>query len=181
MTAPQFIAANLRDHRSDLLRLNVEYMSWSFAEIDAFFGVRCAEVIGMDAPDYAASVVDKLCDRKPPEGIFYLIRCGDEFAGMGGLRGLTSEVAEIKRIYLQPAFRGAQLGERMLERLLADATKFGYQRVCLDSAPFMKAAHRLYEAAAFVDRAPYLGAEVPEFFHPQWRFMERPLASCGEA
>jgi GNAT superfamily N-acetyltransferase len=177
VTVPQFITANLRDHRAELLGLNVEYVSWVFAEVDAFFGVRCAQVVGMEAPEYVASVIDKMCDRTPPEGIFYLISCQGKFAGMGGLRGLTDEVAEIKRIYVRPGFRGARLGELMLERLLSDASQFGYKRICLDSAPFMKAAHRMYEAAAFVDRAPYSGAEVPEVFHPRWRFMERSLAT----
>jgi hypothetical protein len=45
----------------------------------------------------------------------------------------------------------------------------------------MKSAHRIYEAAGFVDREPYPNAEVPEVFHKCWRFMERPLASSGEA
>ena len=44
----------------------------------------------------------------------------------------------------------------------------------------MKAAHRLYEAAGFVDRHPYPEAEVPEVFHKGWRFMERPLRPRGE-
>ena len=39
----------------------------------------------------------------------------------------------------------------------------------------MKSAHRIYEAAGFTDREPYLDAEVPEAFHARWRFMERPL------
>src|SRR5437868_6870325 len=108
MTAPRFIAANLSDHRAELLALNVEYVSWVFAEVDAFFGIRCAQVVGMEAPDYVASVLDKICDRSPPEGVFYLISVHGQFAGMGGIRGLTADVAEIKRLYVRPLFRGAR-------------------------------------------------------------------------
>ncbi len=179
MTDHQFIAASLRDHRSELLDLNIAYVSWVFAEVDAFFGVCCAEVVGMEAPNYVFSVIEKICDHVPPEGIFYLISYQGEFAGMGGIHGLTAEVAEVKRIYVRPDFRGARLGELMLERLLRDASQFGYQRAYLESAPFMKAAHRIYEAAGFVDRAPYIEAEILEFFHPSWRFMECPLAIRG--
>ena len=72
-------------------------------------------------------------------------------------------------------FRGMRLGECVLERLLSDARVFGYKQVCLDSAPFMKAAHRVYENNGFVDRPPYEGVEVPSEFHDRWRFMERAL------
>lgn len=68
-----------------------------------------------------------------------------------------------------------KLGELMLNRLLADARAFGYQRVCLDTALFMKSAHRLHEANGFSDCPAYEGVEVPSEFHGRWRFMERAL------
>jgi GNAT superfamily N-acetyltransferase len=181
MTTPEFVTASLQEHRSDLLSLNVAYMSWVFAGIDKFFGVRRADVVGMDASDYVASVLDKLCGRSPPEGIFYLVKRQGQFSAMGGLRGLSADTAEVKRIYVHPESRGANLGELILERLLDDAAAFGYKRVYLESAPFMKSAHRIYEAAGFVDRAPYPEAEVPESFHERWRFMERDLGPRSES
>jgi GNAT superfamily N-acetyltransferase len=181
MSAPEFVKANVQEHRSDLLSLNVGYMSWLFGEVDKFFGVRLAEIIGMEASDYAASVLNKLCASSPPEGVFYLVKRHGQFSAMGGLRSLSADTAEIKRIYVHPESRGANLGAIILERLLHDAAAFGYKRVYLESAPFMTSAHRLYEAAGFTDRPPYLGAEVPEAFYERWRFMERPLASRSEA
>ena len=100
---------------------------------------------------------------------------------MGGLQGLASGAAEIKRVYVRPERRGAKLGELMLSRLMDDAARFGYRRVCRETAPFMKSAHRICEAAGFIDREPYLEAEVPQAFQSRWRFMERPLASHGDA
>jgi len=52
---------------------------------------------------------------------------------------------------------------------------FGYKQVCLDSAPFIKAAHRIYEDNGFVDRPHYEGVEAPPELHDRWRFMERAL------
>lgn len=175
MTAPNFVIANLHDHRSELLTLNVAYLSWVFAGVEGHFAVRPAEIIGMDVTQYVESVLDKICDHTPPEGIFYLVQQDGQFVGMGGLRGLTADLVEIKRIYVRPEFRGARLGEAILVRLMQDAARFGYKRVCLESAPFMKTAQRIYEAAGFVDRQPYPEAEVPEVFLKDWRFMERPL------
>lgn len=60
---------------------------------------------------------------------------------------------------------------------MADARTFGYMRVKLDTAPFMHAAHRLYESAGFRDCAPYAESEVPAFLHAKWRFMEKVLTT----
>jgi hypothetical protein len=40
----------------------------------------------------------------------------------------------------------------------------------------MTSAHRLYEAAGFVDIPAYADAEVPEALHHDWRFMRCKLS-----
>jgi GNAT superfamily N-acetyltransferase len=175
MTSPDFIIANIASHRSELIELNVEYVSWVMTGIEKEFGVPALEIVGMTAGEYVPTVIDKVCGDPPPTGVFYLLKVGNQLAGMGGLRSLRAGVAEIKRIYIRPGFRGMKLGERMLRRLLDDAKSFGYQSVCLDTAPFMKSAHRLYERNGFRDCPLYEGVEVPSGFHDRWRFMERPL------
>jgi len=175
VSSPQFIASDLARDRAELIELNIEYASWVFGEIASMFGIGADDIVGMSVRDYIPTVIDKVCGDTPPEGSFYLVRIGGELAGMGGLRRLDAARAEIKRVYFRPAFRGRKLGQLMLARLLADARSFGYAAVCLDTAPFMHAAHRLYEANGFFDRPPYDGVEVPSQFHAQWRFMERRL------
>jgi len=175
MTPPEFIIANVRCHLGQLTELNVEYVSWVFREIDRHFGVQFETIIGMSARDYVPTVIAKVCGKPPPEGVFYLVFVHGQLAGMGGLRGLSQARAEIKRIYIRPPFRGMGLGELVLNRLMSDASHFGYKSVCLDSAPFMKSAQRVYEKNGFVDRQPYDGVEVLLEFHSRWRFMERAL------
>jgi GNAT superfamily N-acetyltransferase len=175
MPPPEFIVANLGSHRDELIELNVEYVSWVFAEVNELFEVQLENIMGMSAREYVASALEKVCGKPPPEGVFYLIKVAGKLAGMGGLRGLNSRLSEVKRVYIRPQFRGASLGEQVLQRLLCDAREFGYDRAYLDTAPFMKSAHRLYEANGFVDRPPYEGVEVPSEFHARWRFMEREL------
>lgn len=171
----QFIPANVATHREELIQLNVEYLSWVFSGIENLFGVPADQVVGMPATDYVPGVIDKVCGDPPPKGNFYLVKVNDQLAGMGGFRCLRAGVAEIKRIYFRPEFRGMKLGEHMLGRLLADAKAFGYRSACLDTALFMTSAHRLYENNGFADCAAYEGVEVPAEFHQRWRFMERAL------
>ncbi len=176
----EFIAANVVSHRAELIQLNVEYLSWVFAGIEDLFKVPADQVVGMPASEYVPSVIDKVCGDPPPKGIFYLVKVDDKLAGMGGLRCLSDGVAEIKRIYFRPEFRGNKLGELTLSRLLSDAARFGYQSVCLDTALFMKSAHRLYEINGFQDCAAYEGVEVPAEFHDRWRFMSLALNPASE-
>lgn len=175
MTEPILIPADPAIHRAALLALNLEYMSWVFAEMALCFNTSVQEMIGMPVEQYVASALDKVCAAKPPHGVFYLLEVDGRFAAMGGLRPLEPGVAEIKRLYARPAFRGMQSGELLLNRLCADASRFGYHTVRLDSAPFMHAAHRLYGRHGFSACAPYAGTEVPAQFHPHWRFMQRAL------
>jgi GNAT superfamily N-acetyltransferase len=175
MPTQEFIVASVASHREELIQLNVEYLSWVFTEIESLFGVPVDEIVGMPIRDYVPTVIDKVCGDPPPKGIFYLVKADNQLAGMGGLRFLRPEMAEVKRVYIRPEFRGRKLGELTLHRLLDDAKAFGYKSVCLDTGVFMTAAQRLYEASRFTDCAAYDGVEVPEAFHSRWRFMERTL------
>ena len=175
MSRIEFIPADLSLHRGELLELNVEYVSWVLAEMEKLFAVPAGEILGMPAAEYVPTVLDKLCGAPPPVGVFYLVMVDQRLAGMGGLRSLGKANAEIKRIYCRQQFRGRGVGEQVLQRLLSDARAFGYENAVLDSALFMRSAHRLYESAGFVDRPPYEGVEVPVEFQTRWRFMERRL------
>jgi GNAT superfamily N-acetyltransferase len=175
MTSPEFIIATVASHRNELIELNVEYVSWVMGEIERLFGIPANEIVGMSASEYVPTVIEKVCGDPPPTGVFYLVKVDSQLAGMGGLRRLREGVAEVKRIYIRPSFRGMKLGGLILSRLLADAKSFGYERVCLDTGLFMESAHRLYERHGFKDCPVYEGVEVPSAFHNQWRFMERTL------
>ena len=171
----EFIIANVKSHRSELIEINVEYVAWVMGEVEQYFGIPADEILGMSASEYVPTVIDKVCGDPPPSGVFYLVKIDGQLAGMGGLRFVRTGVAEIKRIYIRPGFRGMKLGDRILDRLVADARSFGYQHLCLDTGPFMESAHRLYERNGFTDCPAYEGVEAPAAFHDQWRFMERSL------
>ena len=161
----EFIKTDILQHRDELLALNIEYLTWVFDGIERFFGVS----LEVPAADYVPTVIDQIC--ADPSGIFYLLKLDGALAGMGGWRLLRPGVAEIKRLYVRPAYRGRKLGELILERLLADTATC--PRICLDSAPFMRTAHQLYANYGFLDCAAYSETEVPAEFHAQWRFMLR--------
>ena len=175
MKAPTFTRANPVAQRDALIDINVEYLSWAATEVEACFGISTQATIGMTIASRSPPCSTRSVGIHPPRGIFYLVELDQQLAGLGGLRYSRPGSAEIKRLYVRPAYRGAKLGATILERLLADPRNFGYERVHLDTAPFMHAAQKLYLASGFVDCAPYAESEVPTSLHPAWRFMEKPL------
>jgi GNAT superfamily N-acetyltransferase len=96
----------------------------------------------------------------PPEGIFYLVKFDDKIAGMGGLKKINDVEVEIKRMYVQPQFRGKGIGKAIMDKLLKKAKEFNYSTVRLASASFMKPAHKLYESSGFNYTTAFPESEV---------------------
>lgn len=170
-----FEPADAQRDRDALTGLNIQYLEWLDKSIQADFGITLPALLGQPIRDYVARSLDKLCAAQPPEGVFYLVRRSGQLAGMGGVRRTPDGASEMKRVFVRPDQRGGGLGAIIVKRLIADAEAFGYSSMRLDSGPFMKSAHKLYEAEGFRDRPAYEGAEVSAQVHHNWRFMERPL------
>jgi GNAT superfamily N-acetyltransferase len=174
VTAPAFRLADPVTDRATLLDINVEYLTWVFAEIEQLFGPPAREVLGMEVVDYVPTVIDEVCGDPPPRGAFYLVEVDGQVMGMGGLRHSEDGIAELKRVYVRSSGRGHGLGEAIATRLVADARVFNYRRVRLDTLPFMRTAQALYERMGFLDCAPY-PIEMPEVFRSGIRYLELTL------
>ena len=170
MSQPIYRLADPVADRAVLVEMNIEYVTWVFAQIQATFGSSARDILGMAVADYIPTVIDKVCGDPPPRGAFYLVESAGVAVAMGGLRHSEDGIAELKRVYVRPAGRGHRLGEALAHRLVADARAFGYRHVRLDTLPFMQHAQAIYEAMGFADCAPY-PIEMPEAFRSHIRYM----------
>jgi DNA-binding MarR family transcriptional regulator/ribosomal protein S18 acetylase RimI-like enzyme len=75
--------------------------------------------------------------------------------GCGGIQQLSATTGEIKRMWVDPAWRGAGLGSRLLRHLEAVALELGYQTVRLDTNGTLSDAIALYERAGYRRIARY--------------------------
>jgi GNAT superfamily N-acetyltransferase len=86
----------------------------------------------------------------PPAGVYLVGRVGGDVAAGGGLRLLSPEMAEIKRMYVRPAFRSRGLARSLLGALEREAHLLGAQIVRLDTGAKQPHARTLYERSGYV-------------------------------
>ena len=111
-----------------------------FAELDERFRS------GFNAETGGADDVDGM---RPPVGAFVLVRSDDVTVGCGGVHHIDGRTGEIKRMWIDPAWRGLGLGRRLLAHLEEVARELGRRRVILDTNETLAEAIRMYERAGY--------------------------------
>jgi GNAT superfamily N-acetyltransferase len=150
-------------------RLWLAYLTWGNDELEVRHGFRLPV---REAVDHDLAAIDKF---QPPDGRILLACDGAVAFGIGCLRRIGPDTAEIKRMYVDPTHRRVGAGGTILDGLIAAAGGAGYRRIRLDSSGFMAAAHALYRARGFTEIGPYPESEIPEQVRSHWVFMERML------
>lgn len=97
-------------------------------------------------------------------GVLLLARVDGEPAGIGGVRHLDTGVAEVKSMFVAPAFRGAGLGRRILQALEGIAAERGCRAVRLDSSSYLTEAIGLYRSAGYAEVRDYNGNEKADLW-----------------
>jgi ribosomal protein S18 acetylase RimI-like enzyme len=120
------------------------------------------ENFGPTTPDRTSTVT--LDEMAPPDGAFVILYEDGEPVAGGGLRRLEDDVAEIKRMFVEPAARGRGHGRRVLSELEAVAVELGYRRLRLDTAQSMTTAIALYRGAGYRDIPDYNGNSYASYW-----------------
>jgi len=122
--------------------------------------------------EYAATLPVSLCfqgfeqelldlpgEYAQPRGALLLAWTGGVLVGCCALRPLDASdyanAAEMKRLFVRPAYRGQGLGRLLTEAILDAARAAGFSCVLLDTLDDMESARALYEDLGFVEIPPY--------------------------
>jgi len=169
----EYIHVDLSIHKSLLIDLNDEYLSWIGDEIKNHYNLDLISILGQTIRDYAENMVNELSSYKPPDGIFYILQIKEKIIGMGAFRKLKVDTGEVKRMYIKPEFRGKSFGKALLKQLLNKGKEFGCSRILLDTGRFMSAAQYIYRSAGFQEIVKYSETEVPIKMQPYWIYLEK--------
>jgi len=99
-----------------------------------------------------AFTVDKLLRENVA---FFVTRMGDDPAACGGVKLFDSEYAEVKRMYVRPAYRRGGLGKAVLSHLAEYAQQRQINVLRLETGIYQVEAIGLYERWGFQRRPPF--------------------------
>jgi putative acetyltransferase len=86
---------------------------------------------------------------------FFVARDDGHPAGCGGVLLVGRDYAEVKRMYVRPAFRGRRLGRMMLDHLIEHARQHSLTVIRLETGIHQREAIALYEARGFRKILPF--------------------------
>ena len=138
----------------------------SAADLDAaarlFAAYAASLAVDLAYQDFATELATLPGKYAPPAGELLLARdAGRQPVGCVALRPMAPDGwCELKRLYVTPRARGAGLGRKLLDAILAEATRIGYREMRLDTLPTMAEAVALYRSAGFVPVEPYYDTPV---------------------
>lgn len=116
---------------------------------------------GLPPPDLVPAMPAGLT---PPSGVLLIARVDGDPAGLGGIRDLDTEIAEIKSMYVDPSHRGRGIGRVLLEELERIARERGCREVRLDSSRYLAEAVTLYRSAGYEETGDYNGNHMADIW-----------------
>lgn len=118
--------------------------------------------LDIDAPDMPKAGPREL---GPPGGTFLVgFDSADRAVCCGGLKRLSDEACEIKRMYVIPHARGCGVGRQLLTALEGAAIEFGYRTARLDTGSRQPDAERLYRRAGYRPIDNFNANPIASFF-----------------
>src|SRR5437899_12279669 len=160
------IQAQTPEHVQQFQELVAEYKAWD---------IQMSGKMGSDVDTlldfyYKNSLRELVAELPPPNGRLLLASFDGQVVGCAGLRRFSPEIAEMKRVYVRPAFRGKGWGRALVEAVIASARLIGYWKLRLETATFMEGAQALSRSLGFDLLEPY--REIPDEMKPLGVFME---------
>lgn len=138
---PEYLLADSDDTYSAAAILFAEYAAW--LAIDLSFQHFDEELTSLKKM-YA-----------PPFGGIILCRKENKYIACVAIRKLDNETAELKRMFVQPAYQQKGIGKVLMNRSIDMARQCRYMRIRLDTLNYMSAAINLYKKSGFIEIAPY--------------------------
>jgi GNAT superfamily N-acetyltransferase len=162
LAAMDLVAVTLNADRIDI-RLTDPDDPAARACLNAYFTLLAGKIDGISVavvpdPDPQAHLF------RPPQGTFLLAWCDRLPVGCVSLKPLEPGVAEVKRLWVDPAARGLGLARRLMRAVEDAARDLGYDALKLDTNAALTEAITLYERSGWTPTAAYTGFPATHWF-----------------
>lgn len=112
---------------------------------------------------FDAELKDPLKKYGLPHGSLLLAYYNGVAVGCVALQQLPEErVCEMKRLFVQPAFRKYKIGDMLVDAIVKEAKRIGYTKMKLDTLERLQAAIHLYLKYGFIITTAYYHNPLPE-------------------
>lgn len=130
----------------------VEHVPAPTDEVRVLVGELEAELAALYRPEQRHGL--KLDAIFEPHIRFFVARLDGEAAGCGGI-AFFDAFAEVKRMYVRPAWRGRGVADAIMTRLEQEARRHGQRLLKLEGGTLNHAANRFYRRVGFRDCPPF--------------------------
>lgn len=120
-------------------------------EVKPLLSALSEELFQITGSDGRASFSE--ADMQAERSVFLIAMADGEAVGCGGLRLVTDDVCEIKRMYAK--YRGQGIGSEILHRLERYALEYGYKAIWLETRKVNENAVRFYLQQGYRVRSNY--------------------------
>ena len=158
------------EHLKDLQAILLEYMTFIANSM-----IKPPWNYSIDVEGEVNFTMSNLDKFKEPDGRLLLVEVDGQIAGTISMRKIREDSMEIKRMYVRTSYRGKNLGDFMIEKMVGIAKLDGFSKIYLDTANFMSAAIYLYRKLGFVETKSYPECIVPKELWNRWIFMVKAL------
>jgi GNAT superfamily N-acetyltransferase len=104
---------------------------------------------------------------RAPAGTFLVAYVDDRPAGCGGLIRVDASLAEVKRMFVRPAYQRRGIGRAVLSAIEARASELGFRELRLETGVRQPEALGLYRSSGWSEipcYPPYAGATLSVCF-----------------
>ncbi len=116
-----------------------------------------AVMVEMGMPKVGTAYADKALDHMyenyhVPHADYFLVVEEGKITGCAGIAQLENyegNICELQKMYFLQEARGRGIGKRMMQVCLDRAREYGYEKVYIETMPYMIAAQELYKKSGF--------------------------------
>jgi ribosomal protein S18 acetylase RimI-like enzyme len=121
-----------------------EYLAWRKRE---------NSISSQESQAFQRQLAELPAEFASPKGCLLLAGYGEQPIGCVGLRKLSDDICEMKRLYIRPQFRGRGAGKDLAKAVIEQAQEIGY--TCMRIDTFDNVAKALYASLGFREIEPY--------------------------